>query len=160
MKLLIALVFVTLAAQAAPQPAPAPAAGQKAAAPATQPPPAKSAEPYTYSSEGRRDPFLSLVGVGSDGRAVKKGGEGLAGLSVADVSVRGVMQSRGALIAMIEGSDKKTYIVHQGDKFVDGTIKSITPTGIVVVQEVNDPLSLVKQREIIKLLHSLEGGKE
>ena len=39
---------------------------------------------------------------------------------------------------------------------MDGTVKSITPQGLVVVQQVNDPLSLVKQREIRKLLRSPE----
>ena len=42
----------------------------------------------------------------------------------------------------------------------DGTIKIIMPQGLVVIQEVNDPLSLVKQREIRKLLRSLEDAKE
>ena len=70
------------------------------------------------------------------------------------------MQSSGALIAMIHGADNKTYIVHQGDKLADGTIKAITQQGLIVVQEVNDPLSLVKQREIRKLLRSLEDAKE
>ncbi len=56
--------------------------------------------------------------------------------------------------------DNRTYIVHQGDKLLDGTIKTIMPTGLVVVQEVNDPLSLVKQREVRKLLRSLEDAKE
>jgi predicted ATPase len=50
--------------------------------------------------------------------------------------------------------------VHTGDKFLDGTIRSITPQGLIVVQEVTDPLSLVKQREIRKLLRSLESVKE
>jgi hypothetical protein len=57
---------------------------------------------------------------------------------------------------MIQGPDNKTYIVHQGDKLLDGTIKTITPQGLVVIQEVSDPLSLVKQREVPKLLRSLE----
>ena len=69
------------------------------------------------------------------------------------------LQSRGGLVAMIQGPDKKTYIVHPGDKFLDGTIKSIIPQGLVIIQEVNDPLSLVKQREIRKLLRSLEDAK-
>jgi Tfp pilus assembly protein PilP len=81
-------------------------------------------------------------------------------MSVAEISVRGVLQSRGALIAMIQGPDTKTYVVHQGDKFLDGTIKSITPQGLIVLQEVNDPLSLVKQREVRKMLRSIEGAKE
>ena len=66
----------------------------------------------------------------------------------------------GSLIAMIQGPDNKTYLVHQGDKLLDGTIKTITPQGLIVIQEVNDPLSLVKQREIRKLLRSLEDAKE
>ena len=128
------------------------------AAPQT-PTPAAPPETYTYQPEGRRDPFMSLVGTGSDARGTSRRGEGPAGMAVADVSVRGIMQSRGALVAMVEGPDKKTYIVHQGDKFLDGTIKTITPQGLIVEQEVNDPLSLVKRREIRKLLKSLEDNK-
>ncbi len=73
--------------------------------------------------------------------------------------MRGIVQSRGTLIAMVQGPDNKTYLVHQGDRFVDGTVKSITPQGLVIVQEVHDPLSLVKQREIRKQLRSAEGAK-
>ena len=142
-------------AQAAPAAAPpAPTAPPSAAAT----PPAQEA--YTYRSEGRRDPFLNLLGTGPQGKVTSRRNEGPGGLSVGEISVRGVMQSRGALVAMIEGPDKKTFIVHQGDKLLDGTIKSITPQGLVVVQEVNDPLSLIKQREIRKLLRSLEDAKE
>jgi Tfp pilus assembly protein PilP len=147
-------------------PAPA-AASQATPARAAQAPPPQSAaatppaqEAYTYRPEGRRDPFTNLVGAGSKGEVTSRKGEGAAGLTVAELSVRGVMQSRGALVAMIQGPDNKTYIVHQGDKLLDGTIKSITPQGLVVVQEVNDPLSLIKQREVRKMLRSLEDAKE
>ncbi len=80
-------------------------------------------------------------------------------MSLAEISVRGILQSRGTLVAMVQGPDNRTYIVHQGDKLSDGTIKTITPQGLVVVQEVNDPLSLVKQREVRKLLRSLDDAK-
>ena len=141
-------------AAAAPAPAPPPAATPPAA---SQPP---VPENYTYQPDGRRDPFLNLLGTGSEARALSRKGEGPSGLSVTDITVRGVMQSRGALIAMIQGPDNKTYIVHQGDKLLDGTIKSVTPQGLIVIQEVNDPLSLVKQREIRKFLRSVEDVKE
>ena len=142
------------AAQGSAQPAQGtPPAG----APAAAQPPAAQPEPYTYNPEGRRDPFTSLIGTGgTETRNTGRRGEGPAGMSVADVSVRGVLQSRGALVAMIQGPDNKTYIVHQGDKLLDGVIKTITPQGLVIIQEVNDPLSLVKQREVSKLLRSLE----
>ena len=141
---------------AAPQPVP------PAAAPASQPPSASEPPPeaYTYRSEGRRDPFLSLVGGGRDTGGLSRRAEGPAGMTVGEITVRGIMQSRGALVAMVQGSDTKTYIMHPGDKLLDGAIKTITPQGLVVVQEVNDPLSLVKQREVRKLLKSLEEAKQ
>jgi hypothetical protein len=165
-----------------PPPSPAPASASQppppksaAAASASQPPSPKSAAPasasqeegaapppaenYSYRAEGRRDPFQSLLGAGT-GMTGSRKGDGPSGMTVAEISVRGIMQSRGALIAMVHGPDNKTYIVHQGDKLLDGTIKTITPQGLVVVQEVNDPLSLVKQREVRKLLRSLEDAKE
>jgi Tfp pilus assembly protein PilP len=142
------------AAPAAPQAAAPPAAANAAATPPAQ-------EAYTYRPDGRRDPFLNLIGIGPEGKVTsRKGGEGPAGLAVSEISVRGIMQSRGALVAMIQGPDNKTYIVHQGDKLLDGTIKTVTPQGLVFVQEVNDPLSLIKTREVRKLLRSLEDAKE
>jgi len=148
---------------AAPSPTPpasaAPAQPGSAAAPtAAATPPAQEA--YTYRADGRRDPFLNLVGLGSDVKMTSRRNEGPTGLSLGEISVRGVMQSRGSLVAMIQGPDNKTYIVHQGDKLLDGTIKTVTPQGLVVVQEVNDPLSLIKTREVRKLLRSLEDAKE
>jgi len=143
-------VFALAAALEAQTAAPAPrAAGAPAAA--EQLP----AEPYTYQPDGRRDPFLSLSGTGSEPHAIAGGrAEGPAGMAVAELAVRGVLQSRGTLVAMVSGPDHKTYIVHAGDKLLDGTIKSITPEGMILTQDINDPLSLVKRREVSKLLHS------
>jgi Tfp pilus assembly protein PilP len=157
---------------AAPQP-PAPAAVKPAEKPADKPaekpaekaaetaaPPPPPQETYSYQPLGRRDPFLNLLGTGRDtGAATARRGEGPASMTTAEISVRGILQSRGALVAMVTGPDGKTYVVHSGDKLSDGTIKSITPQGLIVIQEVNDPLSLVKQREVTKLLHALEVAK-
>ena len=137
--------------------APQGGASPVAATPAATPP---AQEAYTYRPDGRRDPFLNLVGLGTEGKVASRKGEGPTGLTVSEISVRGIMQSRGSLVAMIQGPDNKTYIVHQGDKLLDGTIKSVTPQGLVFVQEVNDPLSLIKTREVRKLLRSLEDAKE
>lgn len=157
---LIALALIAFApgagaqtpAEKPPLSAEAPAQPGAAATPPAQ-------EAYTYRADGRRDPFLNLVGLGGDVKMTSRKNEGPTGLSLGEISVRGVMQSRGALVAMIQGPDNKTYIVHQGDKLLDGTIKTVTPQGLVVVQEVNDPLSLIKTREVRKLLRSLEDAK-
>ena len=116
-----------------------------------------SSDAYAYDPGGRRDPFLTLIGPSNDLKSKK--GEGASGMAVAELSVRGVLESRGRLVAMVKGPDNKTYIVHQGDRLLDGAIKSITPQGLVIEQEVNDPLSVVKQREVRKLLRGLEETK-
>ena len=146
------------AATQAPQPPPpAAAAPHPEASPASQPPPP---EAYTYRPDGRRDPFQNLLGTGSEKNLISRKSDGPAGLTVGEISVRGVMQSRGSLVAMIQGPDHRTYLVHSGDKLLDGTIKTVLPQGLVIVQEVNDPLSLIKMREVRKMLRSLEDAKE
>jgi Tfp pilus assembly protein PilP len=171
MRLAIAFTVVAaLSASSAHAQAPAPVAAPAeptqaqpatpAEAPAPQPTPAPPpAETYSYRADGRRDPFQSLLHTGADTNATGRKGEGPSGMTLGEISVRGIMQSRGSLVAMVQGPDNKTYIVHQGDKLLDGTIKTITPQGLIVMQEVNDPLSLVKQREVRKLLRSLEDSK-
>jgi Tfp pilus assembly protein PilP len=160
---LLAIGGAAVSAQtAAPAPAATPASQGGPAAPAAAPamPAPTPAEGYAYQPDGRRDPFVTLLGTGAQSAKAGKRNDGPSGLSVGEISVRGVLESHGSLIAMVEGPDKKTYVVHNGDKFSDGVIRSITSQGLVIVQEVNDPLSLVKQREIHKLLRSQESAKE
>ncbi|MCC7416042.1 MAG: pilus assembly protein PilP [Acidobacteria bacterium] len=143
---------------AGPPPADRPAAGTPQAPGAQAPPPADT---YTYDPAGRRDPFVSLLNGGVEPHESAAGRpDGPASMTVGEISVRGVVETRGELIAMIKGPDNKTYLVHQGDRLLDGVIKSITPQGLVVLEEVNDPLSLVKQREVRKMLRSAEGVQE
>jgi type IV pilus assembly protein PilP len=110
---------------------------------------------YIYDPAGRRDPFISLLGTGEPRLPLKRA-DGFAGLAVQDVSLRGILQTRNALLAMIQGPDKKTYVVHPGDKLLDGVIKAITSQGLVIVQDVSDPASPIKQREVRKPLRSAE----
>jgi Tfp pilus assembly protein PilP len=135
---------------------------QRVVPPPAAPAPAPAApavEDYSYRPDGRRDPFVSLVGIGSDTRVAGKKGDGPAAFVVGEISVRGIVQSRGSLVAMVQGPDEKTYLVHQGDKLADGVVKNVTPQGLVVVQDVSDPLSVQKHREVRKLLRSLEDAK-
>jgi Tfp pilus assembly protein PilP len=116
---------------------------------------------YSYKPDGRRDPFLGLAAAaGTVIRTADKHADGPSAFMVGEISVRGVMQSRSSLVAMIKGPDNKTYLIHQGDKLADGVVKTVTPQGLVVLQDISDPLSAQKQREVRKLLRSLEDAKE
>jgi len=150
--------FVLLAMLTALTPAQAPPAQPAPPAPVTAPAPVDS---YTYNPEGRRDPFVSLLRSGSDQRGSRTGAgaDGLSGLSVDEISVRGVVAGPSGYVAMVIGPDNKTYIVRANDKLLDGTVKAVTAQGLVILQEVNDPLSLVKQKEVRKMLRGLEEGK-
>jgi hypothetical protein len=144
-------------APVAAQTPPAPAA-PTAQAPATAP--SVEAEGYSYKPDGRRDPFVSLLSRGIEPGAVSRGSiTGVGGLTTAELSVRGIVNAKGRYIAMVQGPDTKTYIAHPNDRLVDGVITRITAQGLVILQEVNDPLSLVKQREVRKNLRSAEEGK-
>lgn len=153
--LLLSTVLTLVAAQAPAASAPATPASSAAASPAVP-------DGYAYNPEGRRDPFVSLLRGGSDDRASRPGGaEGLAGLGVDEISVRGVVAagSGGGYLAMVQGPDNKTFIVRANARLLDGTVKAVTAEGLVILQEVNDPLSLVKQKEVRKMLRGLEEGK-
>jgi Tfp pilus assembly protein PilP len=85
--------------------------------------------------------------------------EGLRGLTVDEIALKGVVLSRGAFVAMIQAPDGKSYTIRAGDRLMDGSVKAVTASTVVFVQQVNDPLSLVKQREVRKPLRPTEEGK-
>jgi Tfp pilus assembly protein PilP len=165
---IVAFVAIGLAApqtaQAqAPPPATAPAGQQPAPTPSKPKvdlpaPPAN----FEYTVDGRRDPFVSLVNRGADARTTDgnqalKRAEGVPGLMTSEITVRGIVQTRGEFVAMVAGVDGKVFSIRVGDKLADGVVRQVTSQAVVILQEVNDPLSLDKQREVRKLLR---GGDE
>ena len=155
----VATATVVAQAPAAPSPAPQAAAGQ-APAPAAPAPP--EAQGFTYAPEGRRDPFVSLIRRGGTGLGPTIGGArpaGLGGLETAEVTLKVTVQSAGGYVGILLGVDNKTYIVRAGDRLLDGTVRSITQNAVVILQQVNDPLSLEKQREVRKVLRQTDEAK-
>jgi Tfp pilus assembly protein PilP len=155
------------------KPAPVAAAQQKTAGAASAQPAIAAASPappdverppaqdaYIYRSEGRRDPFLSLVNRAiAENRPPQRRPEGVRGLSFDEITLRGIFLGRNAPVALVQGPDTKTYQVHVGDRMYDAVVKAITADSLVVLQEVNDPLSLQKQRERRKTLRVAEEVK-
>lgn len=161
----LVLCAVTVTAQAPKTPpagAPAtPAPAGRGAGPAAPTTTAIEPQGYTYDPQGRRDPFVSLVRRGADAAAAPAGARppGLAGLTAAEVSFRGTLKGRDGFVAMVEGVDKKTYLARAGDKLLDGTVRTITADTMVILQRVNDPLSLETEREVRKVLRQTEEAK-
>jgi Tfp pilus assembly protein PilP len=165
MPLRLGLIVATLAvaahvaAQAPPAAASAPA--NPAPAPAPRPdlpvPPAN----FEYRAEGRRDPFMNLSRAGTVAPLPEAAARpaGAAGIAVDELVVRGIVASQGAFVAMVSGAAGQTFTVRAGSTLFDGTVRAVTPQEVVILQQVRDPLSLQKQREVRKPLRLKEEGK-
>jgi Tfp pilus assembly protein PilP len=161
----VAVLMASLAPSIGPAFAQAPTdkPASQPAVPQVKPEQTTGVEPqgYTYNPQGRRDPFISLVRRGADaaGSAPATRPPGLPGLATSEVSLRGIIKGRDGFVAMLQGVDNKTYLARVGDRLLDGTIRTITADALIVLQRVNDPLSLDAEREVRKVLRQTEEAK-
>jgi Tfp pilus assembly protein PilP len=156
-------------ASAAPAPAPAKpsektsgAAATPSAGAAAESTTAAQPHGFSYNPEGRRDPFVNLLrrGTGIDTSAHNgPRPAGIKGLGASEVTLKGTLASQGAYVAILQGVDSRTYVVHPGEKLYDGTVRSITADALVIIQQVNDPLSKETQREVRKTLRQTEEAR-
>lgn len=107
---------------------------------------------YHYDPQGRRDPFQSLVGPAPKLQPGQRPA-GPPGFLIDEIRLQGVIKTRAqGLLAMVNGPDNKGYLIHVGDKVLDGEIIRITPSSVVFRQEVNDPTRIERFREVVKEL--------
>jgi Tfp pilus assembly protein PilP len=166
------LALVLAAAVAAPALAQAPPV-----APATAPPPDASPAPdtiksiidqelqpdptgYTYSPQGRRDPFVSLLKPVSADQGARTRRPGMEGFLIQEVALKGIVRTPKGFTAMLLGTDGKSYFVNVGQRLFDGVIVSIDATTVTLRQEVSDPLSTVKSRDVRKTLYPTEEARQ
>ena len=154
------LIFVCSALSVAALSAQQVPTGNAQGTPAPASAPSAPSQGYSYDAAGRRDPFVSLVRRGTDSRGATNRPAGVPGLLIGEITVKGIVKDRSGFIAMVQGPDnKQTHIIRTGDKLMDGTVKAITSEAVVFSQDVNDPLSTVKQKEIRKTIRSADNGR-
>jgi len=85
-------------------------------------------EQYTYTSGGRRDPFLSLL----DGKFQGSGDGSL--IDVGDIHLVGIMWGASDKFALVEDSRGHGYVLRVGDPVVNGYISGISKTELQIVQ--------------------------
>jgi type IV pilus assembly protein PilP len=111
-----------------------------------------SADAYHYDPQGRRDPFQSLIGPAPKLQPGQRP-PGPPGFLIDEIKLQGVIKTRAqGLLAMVNGPDNKGYLIHVGDKVLDGEVIRITPSSVVFRQEVNDPTRIERFREVVKEL--------
>ncbi len=104
---------------------------------------------YRYDPQGRRDPFRSLIGPAPKLQPGTRP-PGVPGFLIDEMKLQGVIKSKLGLIGMVSGPDNKGYLLHVGEKVLDGEVIRITPTSVVFRQEVNDPTRIERYREVVK----------
>jgi len=85
-------------------------------------------EQYVYTSDGRRDPFQSLL----DGKFQGSGDGAL--VDVGDIHLVGIMWGSADKFALVEDSRGRGYVLRVGDPVVNGYISGITKTELQIVQ--------------------------
>lgn len=154
---------------AAPEAAPSPAPGAAATDP-SRPPLDVELETggFSYNSGGRRDPFVSLQRPVAADRGPKTRKPGMEGFLIQEVALKGIVRTAGSgigvagrpgYIAMFLGADGKSYFVSTGQRLYDGVITAMDATSVTFRQEVTDPLSPVKTRDVRKSLYASEEAR-
>jgi Tfp pilus assembly protein PilP len=111
----------------------------------------------TYSSGGRRDPFVSLIkGLQGEGATSRGKKAGLEAFLIQEVALKGVVKTPEGFVAMLLGTDGKSYFPRVGARLFDGQIVAIDQTTVTFRQEVTDPLSPVRTRDVKKSLYPSE----
>jgi hypothetical protein len=108
---------------------------------------------FTYDPAGRRDPFQSLLNT----RPGEKEPEvarppGLAGMSIEEIRVQGIVSTTSGILAFVQGRDKLSYIIRPGTKLFNGEVERITPSEVVFKQQVSDPKQLKPYEEVVRRL--------
>lgn len=169
-----AVVLVTLglglSAQSAQQRAQAPAKPvPPQAAPAQTPPPADEGV-QAYRSNGKRDPFRSLVvikqAVTSNDVLVPPAAKfrpaGLPGMLISEVTVIGGAGSKDSRLVVIQGRDKINYLARVGDKLYNGFVAEIDSDDkgyfVVFMEELRYPDGKVTRKRTVRRLYAEQSG--
>lgn len=121
---------------------------------------APAASTWAYDPQGRRDPFVSLRGTGANMSSTQNRPTGLAGVTISELALRGIVRSGNEFIALAQAPDGRTFQLRRSDRLFDGSVKQVGIDAVVFIQEVNDPLSLVKQREVRKTMKTGDREEE
>lgn len=85
-----------------------------------------SPEPFAYSYQARRDPFVSLIG--DDYREEHPDDD----TQLSDITVRGILWGENDRFALVEDAQGASFILHEGDQIGRYAVTRIEPDAVLV----------------------------
>jgi Tfp pilus assembly protein PilP len=101
---------------------------------------------FTYSPDGRRDPFKDLL----SGRDLPKPGIEGNQLLIDDIVLFGIVKSKNVYTALVGTTQGFPTFARVGDKFADGYVLSINDTQVVLRKTHERGIPLIRPRDVIK----------
>ena len=84
----------------------------------------------------------------------------MEGFLIQEVALKGIVKDSKGFTAMLLGTDGKSYFTKVGQRLFDGVITAIDASTVTFRQEVTDPLSSVRSRDVKKTLYPSEEGRQ
>lgn len=107
-----------------------------------------------YDPASRRDPFLDLLDIRQSQH--KSVVNGITEMSIADIGISGIVETRGKLTAIITGPGSLPFYIKEGDKFSDGYVLSIGHAEVVFRKTNERGIPLKTPKDVVKKIN-LEG---
>jgi len=76
------------------------------------------------------------------------------------MALKGIVKDRTGFVSMLQAPDGKTYFARVGQRCYDGVITAMDQATVTFRQEVQDPLSPVKTRDVKKSLYTFEEARQ
>jgi type IV pilus assembly protein PilP len=117
---------------------------------------------YAYHRDGRRDPFMSIILVGSNKAAeVNLNVPPLERVSLSELNVIGIIWGEFGYVAMVQTPDGRGYTVQEGTRVGtnNGVVSSIAEEAFTVQELYAGLYGKTQMREHLILLHPKPNGE-
>jgi len=110
--------------------------------------------PAIYDPAGRRDPFKNLL-AGKD-ISERRVITGLSDLMIDEITIIGLVRNKGRFEAVLGMAAGFPMSAHEGDRFADGFVLSISDTQVVLRKTKERGVPLLKPKDIVREITSEE----
>lgn len=116
-------------------------------------------EVYAYQSEGRRDPFVSLVTVTKQKPTKKKGVSPYESYDVEQLTLLAIAWDKEKYYALVMLPDKKSYTITEGMTLGlhGGKVMKITRDTVIIREQIRDYRGNIKSKDFVLKLRTEEG---